>query len=380
VVGDRQIGVSHLPCGTDHGGEGVPTVTAGGVAVEVAPDCIAGEQSGQSAGIRSLQFSPVLAQLGGDQRQSNGPRDLTLRPAGNPPFTVPDAILVHFESAYLSPLANRNVVGFRAGEIVQTRPIALLLQHPQIDLKPRLKPHCGPRGAAGEYLGDLRVLQESLDHWRGIIRGGQYIEIADGILPAAETPRHLGLAQAGHAADGAEQPLGVLRGDRQRDAMLLGGRGAESRANRADRLRSESGELRQPTAADGVFEIRGRVDAEVTKQPTHPDGTEARQASKGYQSAGSPFAGLVQSSQPAGADKLDNLAREVVPDPREGGQLRWAMDGDLCDRVGMALDRSRGVAVGANPEWVCLLQFEQVSQFTEQARDFRVLHPHPPLK
>lgn len=136
VVGDREIAVPQFARGTHHGREGVSTVTARSVAVQVTPDVIAGEETRQLAGSGSLQFSAVLAQFRGDQRQADGACDLPFGAPRDAPLAVPDTILVHLESARLGPFADRDVVGVGAGEIVQTGPIALLRQYAKIDLEP----------------------------------------------------------------------------------------------------------------------------------------------------------------------------------------------------------------------------------------------------
>ena len=76
-----------------------------------------------------------------------------------------------------------------------------------------------------------------------------------------------------------------------------------------------------------------------------------------------------------GIDETGDLVGQVIPDIGELGQV-----GAFLQHVGEAAaevaDRARRVAVGAHPERVGLLDFQQVGDMVERIRDLDVVHGH----
>jgi len=113
-------------------------VTIGGdrVVVQIAAQVRALDQGWQQAVTCGLDLAAVLAQLRGDVGQIDGGEDTLFRLAGQALVILEDAVFVDLESAGPGQSANRNIVGFVSGEVVQGRAEASPLHHPKVHLQP----------------------------------------------------------------------------------------------------------------------------------------------------------------------------------------------------------------------------------------------------
>ena len=88
VVGDGDVAVTHGEGGLGHFADGVVTVGGGSVHVQVAADVGCVDQPGQGVTGCRLDFSEVLAQLGGNPIHTEGGIDFFLCGCGDHGFIL----------------------------------------------------------------------------------------------------------------------------------------------------------------------------------------------------------------------------------------------------------------------------------------------------
>jgi len=106
----------------------------------------------------------------------------------------------------------------------------------------------------------------------------------------------------------------------------------------------------------------------------HALGPEAGDAQQVEQPRGELGGELLAQRQLAGRDDLGDLLRQVFADPGDVGQIPGAHAHQFRDRLGEVPDGARGVAIGAHPEGVGVLDLEEIGYLVEQPRDVGVLH------
>jgi hypothetical protein len=83
---------------------------------------------------------------------------------------------------------------------------------------------------------------------------------------------------------------------------------------------------------------------------------------------------LVEQRKTAGPNDLGDLAGEVLADARQLRETVAVPADELGDRLAQRLDRAGGRPVGADPEGILVLNFEQVGDLLETLRDVDVVH------
>ena len=144
------------------------------------------DQLRQRAVARGLDLAAVLAQLGRDPGQPDGGVDRLLRVPGDALLAPEHPVLVDLQIALLGHAADDDVVRLGTGEVLERCAVALLRDHPQVDLDAVLQDHGAAGWSAGHDFLHFVVACEARHHWTVLRRYGQHVEVADRLLPPAE--------------------------------------------------------------------------------------------------------------------------------------------------------------------------------------------------
>jgi hypothetical protein len=125
-----------------------------------------------------------------------------------PRLPCEDAVLADFEAPALRPRPELDVVGLRAGEILQRRAESLGLHRAQIDLQPFLHHDRALGRAASQHPAYGGEVDKPLHHRLRLPRGYEQIHIADRLLVAPQAPGDLHLEDLGHAAESGSDLVG----------------------------------------------------------------------------------------------------------------------------------------------------------------------------
>ena len=126
------------------------------------------KQVRQRAPLGRVELAAPLAQLGRDLRQAERVVDLRFGPPGHerPIIHAKETVLVQLEPARDRPVAQRDVVRFRSGEILHGRAAALLGHEPKIGLNAAPEPNARLGFALTEDAFDELVHRERRHHVR----------------------------------------------------------------------------------------------------------------------------------------------------------------------------------------------------------------------
>src|SRR3990172_1272172 len=167
--------------------------------MEVAPDIRSLERLRKSALLRGLYLAAHLAQLRRYPRKPyRGVDGLLFFTCYPLPVFPEDAVFADFKPHPLCPVPNRHIVRLGAGKVLECRTKGLFLKHPYVYLKPGLKYDRGLCLANRNDLPHLRVLYEMVHYGPRIAAGGEYVEVADSLLP---TPVASGWDNVDYARD-----------------------------------------------------------------------------------------------------------------------------------------------------------------------------------
>ena len=155
----------------------------------------------------SFELAAVLAQLGRDPRQPEALVDLLLgraaqRLAGR---VVEDPVLGDVQPAAHGRLAQRHVVGLRAGEVLQQVAELVGLDDAQVDVEARVRARRGRRCRRARRPLDHVELGEGRQQRRGIAGGGDDVEVLDGVGQAARAAGQLDAPRRGVRAQRARR-------------------------------------------------------------------------------------------------------------------------------------------------------------------------------
>ena len=198
VVGDGQVFIAPRLGGLGHLLQGVAAVGGLGVGVEVAPDVRQGDELREPALLGRGDFAPILPQLRLDEGQVHHGEDLRFGAAGEARLPPEDPVFVDLEAPLHPQVADGDVVGLGAGEVMQGGAVALLGHHPQVHLQAVAQHHGGFGVAPGQHLAHVFVGHEGVHHPPGLLAGDQDVQVAHGLLAAAVAAGHDGLGHPRH--------------------------------------------------------------------------------------------------------------------------------------------------------------------------------------
>ncbi len=376
MLGDRQVAQAARAGGKRHVPHAAVPIARLGMHVQIPAQIIELDQPRQLACARRLDFAAILAQFRRDVRQPDCGVHRFLRLPGDALVAAEHAVFIDFQPALLPQFAHRDIVGFRPGEIMQCRAVALLGHDAHIHLNARVQHHARARLASGQNLPDFGIGEEALHHLRGGGGGDQNIDVADSLAHAAETARQHDPPHARAPAQIIGVRVRVLRGNRE----LVAPRALQMRLDSLQDIElgffAEPRQRAQPAVARRAVELLRRLHIEILVQPLHPlrpqTGNVQQIGDAGGQLAVEFFE---QRASPGGGD-LPDLGVEVRTDAGQLGQL--AACGEARNEVKLQrLDDACRIAVGAYPERVGLLDLEQVGDFAEDPRDVGVVRCGP---
>ena len=217
VVGDRDVLQPALARRQRHLLGGLQTVRRGRVHVQVALEVGERHQLGQRVLARRLELAAALAQLGRDPRQAEPLVDRLLARAAQrlARFVVEDPVLGDVQAAADRALAQRDVVGLGAREVLEHVAELVGLDDLEVDLHPRVGGHAGARVARGLHgLHELELAERARERLRVAGRGDD-VEVLDGVGAAAQRAGHLDPVARGMLAQGGEDLLRDRLGARE---------------------------------------------------------------------------------------------------------------------------------------------------------------------
>ena len=139
-------------------------------------------------------------------------------------------------------------------------------------------------------------------------------------------------------------------------------------------LGAEALELPHAAGVERLGEIGAGLHLELLVEQLHPLGAEPRDPQQVEQARGELGGELAVEFQRARADDLGDLLGQVLPDPGDLGQVFRARPDQVGEGLGEVPNRAGGVAVGAHPERVGVLDLEEVGDLVEQPGDVGILH------
>ena len=327
VVGDREVAQAGRLRGARHRLDVVAAVGRGGVAVQVPLEIGELHQAGQRAR-SAASISPRFSRSSGGTKRGRARRRCRLRLAGDARVVV-DAVqpvLVQLQAALDRAVAQDDVVGLGAGEVLQRGAEALARHEPQVRLEAAPEPHARLRLAVREHPLDQLVAGERV-HQRRWRAGGEDVEVAAGLAAAAEAADHRCRRRA--RARAARRPAGgrVVRLRHQPPAdeppLFL-----ERLEDQRLLLRAHALHAADAAVARRLLELLERADAELAVEPRdrlRPDALEVQQVQHGRRKLLQQF--LVIRMAPV-STQLADLRGEVLADPRQRQPLGRRQPGD----------------------------------------------------
>ena len=217
MIGDGHVLVSERAAGDDHALDGVAAVAPDRVHVQVAANLAAGDQCRELAAARGLHLLLAVSDFWRNQRQIERGINLLFR------RRHPQRIVVAVKSprGEAQPGRRRRVLQrgkmlARAGQVEQCGTRRLRLGKTDPDLHAVDEKVKTPRAAVQP--ARLRERQQLIDRLaRGADRR-QQLDVADGVLAAAQGSKRLRPAHAGQRPQPAQQRFGDGDGTAQRDA------------------------------------------------------------------------------------------------------------------------------------------------------------------
>src|SRR5215218_2863498 len=208
VVAEDEVLVAELDSRLGHALDGAFAVRVVGVNVQVPTDIFDGDEVGQSASVCGFDLAGVLPQLRRYVGEAEPRVEILLRGHG---FVVAgprlgQAVLGDVDTHLDGPLAQRDVVGLAAGEVVQERAVGLGFDYPQIYLGPAAKDKDLLRAVGQDFLGERRLC-EVVGERVGVLARGDDVDVADGLLHAAQGAADLGPIRRRVRADEREDLL-----------------------------------------------------------------------------------------------------------------------------------------------------------------------------
>ena len=201
------------------------------------------------------------------------------------------------------------------------------------------------------------------------------IEVADGFAPSPVAASGRGLQHAGRKLEMMQQ----------RDDNLFGGcqfgsrdrRGALSDGTQHLGFDGRSDSLHGPQFASlrCSGQLVDRIDGEFLVQQVHTLGAKARQRQQCRDAGWRLTLQLVKHRQMLAASDDGDLVGEIPADSRQLIKI-FALGQHIGDIARQLADQPRRPPIGANPEWVCALDVEEIGNLVQLARDLGIDDGH----
>ena len=379
MIGDRDILEASLPRAADHLDKRVLTVGVGGVHVEIATDLLLLEKEGEPPLGRKQDLVAPLTQFRGNPGESEGPVDLGLgrrrrgRCRGDGPDRL-EAIFVERPAPLARPRTEADVVLLRAGEVLPGGPEGGRPNDPEIELEAARPTDARLRRARHDSLHRMGPPPEVLHHRHGVGRHGDKIDVADRLAPPPPTPGRLDPLDSrtdAHPGDNVgDNLIGFLpelprHGSAPHEGDVLEDHGFRlfakplhpaHRCGAAGRL--EAIERINPQGIDQQADL-------LRPEPGHPQQIEDPDRNPGRQ--------LLEERKFAGVEDRLDLGGEIPPDAVEVGEGSCFVPADRFEGIDLIGDGPGRGAVGADPERVLPVVFEEFGEAIEEGGDVGVV-------
>src|SRR5437867_2379810 len=307
------------------------------------------------AGERDLAAG--FAELGGNPVEAELRVDLLLGFAGGPTCALEEAVLVQLVALLLGDFAEVDVVRFGAGEVQERRAVGVGLHRPQVHLEAAPELHGGAGLALRDDVRHVAVRDEPV-HDRGAalpLRGHDNVQVPDRLASPAVAPGDFHVADASTGLEIRDYRGRLGFGFVEEHAPLPDLRLADPGPHFFFHLRPEPLEL-----LDFAFVERGRAvgrrfHLELFVEQLHALGPEPGNAQQVQQSRGQLARELFAERQLTGGDDGRDLLGQVVADAGDVGQVFGPGAHQIGDRLGEIPNGAGGVAVGAHPERIRVL-------------------------
>ncbi len=372
MVGDRNVFVPLVRRGPNHRGQVVAAVARSRVHLEVAAQVPEFHEVGELPLPGRFDLAAIFAQLRRDPGQADRLGHLALGAPADALLPLEHAVLVDLEAALQRHPPDGDVVGLRAGEVVERRPEALLRHDAHVNLKARGEPDRRPGLAPLEHLPGPRGGGEGL-HGPPRIRGDdQQVEIAHGLTAAPEAPGQFHMVDPSNALHLFNEVRGIPGrggpGHPRCPHRPRGQLGAELRLGAG----AEAGHRAHAVLLERPAELRHRPDAQRGLQRLDALRAEAAHLQQLELFGRDVLPELAQKGYAAFEGQLSDGPGEILADARQVLQHRVRPGVHDGDGLGEGVDGSCGVAVGPHPEGIRLVEFKQVADFAQQAGDVGV--------
>ena len=298
------------------------------------------------------------------------------RPPGDLLLAAEDAVFVDLQAAVLGQPAEHDVVGLRAGEVLQRRAERLGRHDAEVELQAAGQPgrHLRLRRGPSPRPGRAKPARWSIT--AAASRGhGQEVQVADRLLAAAVAAGGLDLLDGRRSPacgpgspgrSGRPRPRAPAARPRRRTPGLGGSTPRSSRRNPSGR---GPGAPRTPARSSSSVLTPSSLCSAATRFGPRP----------GTRISASTLSGTCcSSSSSIGSEPLSRsvaiFSARSLPMPSRSVSLPLGIGGDLGHRLGQIADRAGGVAIGPDAERVGVLEFQEVGDLVEDVGDFGVGH------
>ncbi len=326
-----------------------------------------------------FDLAAVLAQFGRNPIEPERAVHFLFGGGGNlrAVFHARQRVLAQCVTALDRALPDGDVVGLRAGEILQRGPERGTRQEAHIHLQPVAQAEADLVLTFREQVGDGRVcghvVHGSSDHVLFAGRSGEEkVQVAHGLAAAPQGARRGHAFHAGKRRQILSNPLGCRFGGAQQKAPAVLAVFLDAFAQFADLLFAEAGQGSEAALVECCSQFIDGGHAERFPHQGHRFGTHAGQLQQLEHARAITLQQFVAQLQAAAFFNLNNVRGHPLADARDSEQPLGltAQRGKLH---GAAFHRLCRVAVGANPERVAVADFQKIGGLAEQLRNAAIV-------
>ncbi len=351
--------------------------------MEGAREILNRHQAGERSLLGGFDFAGILAQFGRDLRQPECLEELGLGPASDLAALAGKGVFVEAQPPRQRPFADGDVVGLRAGEVVQSERELAILHAPQIALDKlvgfeRRQEHAGLGGAVGQHLGHLGQCHEVFQDRSRVLRAEEDVQVADRLGPPSQAAADLRANDLGVLADRLENrrdqeqcfveqnpPAGLLQKSDPLQDVGLG-------------LAAKALQLGDRPRLGGRAEVGQAFDLERLAEGLDLLGAEAGHLEQRQDAGRHRLAQFIVRRQLTGRGELDDLGVHGLADSRHVGQ---GAVGDHLGQIGRQVrEHLCRVVIGPAAKRVLALDLQDGSHLVKNLGDACGFHERPRVR
>ena len=230
MVGDSEPFESKRGSSLGHSLEGVLAIAGEGVIVETSSDFGAGEEVGQLVFFGGGNFSTVFAEFGGNKSEAESAVEIFLffEFEGSFRFPLKEAPFAKVEPLIDGPLAEGNIVLFRAGEVGEGGGPSLGGNDAEVAGNAARKDDARFGFALGDDFFDGRCGDEGVHDFLGLGGSSDEIQIFDNFFASTKTAGDFRILDFWALAEVGEKSLSDGQGIAEAMELLVGGSACDS--------------------------------------------------------------------------------------------------------------------------------------------------------